>query len=189
MRKLGLAVMLSMVLAPPALAQHGPHQHGVASLKLAIEGEQLLIEFESPLDNLSGFEHAPQTAAQREALERAEAQLMDGESLFEISPVARCVLEEVQVESPFEDEHDHHGHDHSGHDHGHDVHAEGEADDGHADMYAVWQFRCADISQITAIDVRLFERFARLSSVRAEIASPAGQTAVRLDKAKIRIVP
>lgn len=189
MRKLGLVVAFSFVFAQPALAQHAPHEHGVAHLKLAIDGEELLIEFESPLDNLTGFEHAPQTAAQREALEQVQTQLADGASLFEISPAAKCVLEEVQVESPFEDEHDHHGDDHAGHDHGHEAHSEGEGDDGHSDMYAVWQFRCAQSSQIGAIDVKLFERFARLSSIRTELVSTAGQKAVRLDKANIRIVP
>lgn len=188
MHKLGLVVALSLAFAQAAKA-HGPHEHGVASLKIALDGEQVLIEFESPLGNLTGFEHAPQTAAQREALEQVEAQFADGAALFAISPDAQCVLEDVQVESPFEEEHDHDGHDHSGHGHDHKAHDESATDDGHADMYAVWQFRCAQSSQIGAIDVKLFERFARLSSIRAELASPAGQKAVRLDKANIRIVP
>lgn len=189
MRKLGLVVAFSLMFAQPVRAQHGPHEHGVASLKLAIDGAQLVVEFESPLDNLTGFEHAPQTAAQREALERAEAVLADGTRLFAISPEAQCALEEAQVESPFEEEHEHHGHDHSGHAHEHGAHADGGAEDGHSDMYAVWQFRCAEPSRITAIDVKLFDAFARLGSIRAELVSPAGQRAVRLDKAKRRIEP
>ena len=35
------------------------HEHGVSTLKIAIEGKELNMELESPANDIIGFEHAP----------------------------------------------------------------------------------------------------------------------------------
>jgi Protein of unknown function (DUF2796) len=39
--------------------EHGPHVHGVAQLNVALDGNVLWIELNSPAMNIVGFEHAP----------------------------------------------------------------------------------------------------------------------------------
>ncbi|HRP96505.1 MAG TPA: DUF2796 domain-containing protein [Rhodocyclaceae bacterium] len=124
----GLALILSSSLG----AQQTPHEHGVGDLRIAVDANTVVIEFESPLDNLVGFEHAPRDAEQRRALADAQARLRQFDGLFAPSAAAACVLAEVQLESPYADGADAHGHDDHGHDdHGHDDH--GHDDHGHDD--------------------------------------------------------
>ena len=53
----------------PAMAHEpGPHVHGVASLQVAVDGNTLTLNLESPLDNVLGFEHAPRSEKQKAAV-------------------------------------------------------------------------------------------------------------------------
>ncbi len=137
----------ALMLASPLVgagSDHAPHEHGVAQLKVALDRGTLLIEFETPLDNLVGFEHAPRTPEQRAALAEAERALKRGEALFALPAQAACTLQEVQIESPWlqgaasqdsgtephrhahghrHDEHKHSTHDHAKHDHAKHDHA------------------------------------------------------------------
>lgn len=190
----GMALMFASTLA----AHQGAHEHGLADLRIAVDGTTVLIEFESPLDNLVGFEHAPRTTAQHDALAAMERRLKRFDGLFGPTDAAACVLADVQIESPYPRT-DPHAHDHDGHgddpdhDHAHDhgektrhEHAHASAHD-HADLYVVYQLECANPDALTAIDVGLFDAFPRLRSVRVESATPAGQRAARLDKANPRL--
>ncbi|TVP54911.1 MAG: DUF2796 domain-containing protein [Halomonadaceae bacterium] len=49
----------------------GAHVHGQANLQLALEGTGVDLFFSSPAVNLLGFEHRPETDAQKEALDKA----------------------------------------------------------------------------------------------------------------------
>lgn len=110
-----LLACATLATAMSAGAQQHAHEHGVADLRVAIDGSTLLIEFESPLDNLVGFEHAPRDEAQFEALHRLGYVLRGHEGLFGLPQAANCVLTDLQIESPYSL---HHGHDHEhGHDH------------------------------------------------------------------------
>ena len=73
--------------ALPAPAKAKPtaaaHSHGRAKLRVATDGNLLTLEFESPLENLVGFEHAPRNDKQKaalqgmaEALRKADAHLL-----------------------------------------------------------------------------------------------------------------
>ncbi|MGL1832321.1 DUF2796 domain-containing protein [Rhodocyclaceae bacterium SMB388] len=182
---------MALAFATAVGAQQGAHEHGVAELRVALESSTLLIEFDSPLDGIVGFEHAPSTDQQREALLQAERSLQEFTPLFTLPAAAGCVLADVQLESPYpqgdddHDEHDHDEHDHDEHDHDehdHDEHRHDEAD-AHADLYVVYQFECANPASLDRLDVRLFDAFPRLQTVRAAVASPQGQSAVRIDRA------
>ena len=127
------------LLAPVATAQESAHVHGLATLNLAVEGDELEIEFVSPADNIVGFEYEASTSAERNAIKAAIEKLEDASALFDLPASAGCKLHEVDV-SHRQDEHggEHdHGHDDHGHaakhddhdDHGHDDH--GHDDHGH----------------------------------------------------------
>lgn len=159
-RAFGVRPLLACAMLATAMsagAQQSAHEHGVADLRVAIDGSILLIEFESPLDNLVGFEHAPRDEAQFEALHRLGYVLRGHERLFGLPQAANCVLADLQIESPYSlhyghdhpSEHAHHDHDHTasqqpdpaaarseahdhGHDHKHDDKHDRTHDHGHA---------------------------------------------------------
>ena len=78
---------------------HGPHEHGVARLNVALEGQRLSIELDSPLANLLSFEHAPRTDPQQNEVRAMAARLRRAETLFVPSGAASCRLASVALES------------------------------------------------------------------------------------------
>ena len=50
-----------IVGGPERRTQPGPHEHGVASLNLVVDGNLVSLELDSPAANLVGFEHTPGT--------------------------------------------------------------------------------------------------------------------------------
>ncbi len=189
-----IAAGLALAFSLSAVAADRAHQHGVAALTLALEGGALLIEFESPLDSLVGFEHAPGNDAQRKAISDAAEALRAGGRLFALPQAAQCRLKDVQIEGPYDmaggDAHDHASHEHE-HEHEHEPHAgEAQADGAvHADAYAVWQFDCAVPERLETIGVGLFDVFPRLQRVQAELATPRGQQGVSLDRNNVQLRP
>ncbi|WP_429886335.1 DUF2796 domain-containing protein [Geoalkalibacter halelectricus] len=176
-----LALIFVLPLTAAAHPTHGVHEHGVADLRVAVDGEDVLIEMESPLDNLVGFEHRPRTDAQRAALEEAMARLARFEQLFGLPAAAACAVKEHRLQSPWPTET-------AKHDHGHEKksvhsHSHGHAhDDGHADVSLSYLLKCANPEALTELEVRWFEVFPRTERIRAESATPRGQGSVTLRK-------
>ena len=86
---------LALLVSTAALAQgqghkHGAHQHGVAKLAVAVDGKLLEIALESPLDNLLGFERAPRTDAEREAVRKMAQRFHAAAGLYTPTPAANC---------------------------------------------------------------------------------------------------
>lgn len=164
-----LVAVLAFGITTSASAQHA-HEHGVAEFRVALEGSTVLVEFESPLANLVGFEHAARSDAEKAAMADLEKTLRGPEGLFALSAAADCVLKDVELELPGADEHDHHGHKH-GHKHEHA--------DEHADAYVAWEFACKRAPE--TIEVTVIEAFPAIRVLRSETASPRGQAAARIE--------
>ena len=181
-----LCALLCAFSTGVGVAAPNAHDHGVADLRVAVEGRSLLIEFESPLANLVGFEHAPADAAQRAALEQLAARLRAVGSLIVLPAEAGCRLEDVELDLPGHDAHAHahkdaHAHAHGGADQGH----AGE----HADAFAVWGFECTDPAALSAVEVRVIEAFPAIRLLRAAVVGPSGQSAARIDAPRARLTP
>ena len=149
-----VGAVMSMFMAGAVLAasenghrEHGPHEHGHGTLDVAVEGEDLVIELRMPGVNVVGFEHAPGTDAEREAVRQALARFRDPAAVLVPSPGAECESERVEAALEImghEDSHDHDEHhddegheqdDHAHETHGHDQHEGDEhehEEDGHA---------------------------------------------------------
>ena len=134
-----IPLLLTTSLTLPVWAQQTAHVHGIAELNLAIDGDELEIEFVSPADSIVGFEYAPSTDAERKAVADAIAKLRNPENLFDIPASAGCKLHEVEVERHAEGDHDDHDdhkdeHDHDDHDDHKDEHDHDDHDD-HKDKH------------------------------------------------------
>lgn len=159
---LPLAMLLAAALLP-GLAQaqahsHAAHEHGRASVDIAIERGQLTLALDTPLDNLLGFERAPRTAAERQAAEAAVARLRAADGWVRIDPKAGCTLADVVLES-----------DALGL--GGGTHQEGE----HAEMEGSITYRCTDATQAAYIELGLADAFKRIRTVDVQVAGPNGQ--------------
>lgn len=167
----GLASALFLLLAvqAPASLAEGAHQHGVARLDVVLDGKQLVISLESPLDNLLGFEHVPRNDRQRAAVKKMEAALQAADA-FQPDVAAACTLRHVSVDHPFQD-----------------AAAKGAAaaDQGkaqHNDADVSWTYECAKPDALKQIAVGLFDRFPQLAKLKAQVAGPRGQTARTLTR-------
>lgn len=171
-----LAAGLSTVAAP-ALAQSRPHQHGVVKLDVAIEGGQLSVALEVPLDSLVGFERAPRTTAEKRTASEALARLQDAASLFKPDAAAQCTVAAVEVSAAALQ-----GSAESGAKRGH------EHEHQHADLDAAYRFQCAQPQQLRALDVGLFDAFKRIRRIDAQVATDKGQFKLTLERSARTVV-
>ncbi len=189
---------------------HGAHVHGIAHLNVALEGENLYMEFVSPAANIVGFEYSPKTQAERDAVESALNTLKNAKAVFKLPPAAGARLVEASVVSEAEHdthhdaEHGHDGEDHHASEHGHEGEGHHEEKAGkdhehhgadehkgetHSDFKAVYRFSCQNPDKLAIIDVRLFELFPGIEEIEVQILTETKQTAMELtaQKPKIRL--
>ena len=172
---------------------HGAHVHGIAHLNVALEGKKLYMEFVSPAANIVGFEHAPKTQAERDAVESARNTLKNGEAVFKLPPAAGARLVEASVVSEAEHDTHHdaeHGHEGEGHHEekagkGHTHHDADDHDrETHSDFKAVYRFVCQNPDKLANIEVRLFELFPGIEEIEVQVLTETKQTAMELTAKK-----
>ncbi|KNZ34567.1 MAG: hypothetical protein AD742_00635 [Methylibium sp. NZG] len=169
MKYLAVASLASLAacawLAPPsAVAQGKPHQHGVVKVDVAVEGGQLTVALEAPLDSVVGFERAPRTDAERRTATEALARAREAATLFKPDAAAQCTVAGVEVQAPV---------------------LEAGAKDpkgGHAEMEAVYRFQCAQPQQLKNLQVGLFDAFKRIQRIEVQVAAAKGQSKTSLKR-------
>ncbi|ACB35813.1 ABC-type metal ion transport system, periplasmic component/surface adhesin [Leptothrix cholodnii SP-6] len=165
LRNCVLATVLGLA-AWQAHAATGGHQHGALTLDIAIDGPTLAIEMEAPLDSLLGFEHAPRTAAQKQAAQALLARLRQPDGLFVPDAAAACTLKSASADSAALAP---------------DTKAGGHAD--HADLDARYEWTCGNAAALRSVDLGgLLDGYQRIQTVDAQIASPTGQFKQRLKR-------
>lgn len=169
-----LALRVIVLLALPAACSiaiaAAPHQHGVASLAVAVDGGRLSIDLDAPLDGFLGYERAPRTDAEKQAAADLLARLKAPEALFKPDAAAGCKASVAEVKAP--------------------VLQPGAkpAPGDHADLEAQFVFDCAQPAALRNLDVGLFDAFKRLQRIDVQVAGAKGQAKVTL-KRPARTVP
>ena len=106
MRSLLLALPFAVLPLTAAFAHdehdhsHGSlsaHEHGVAQLNVALDGNSLELELHSPAMNLVGFEHKAQSDQDKKAVEMAKQQLANPITLFGIPAAAGCKVSKTMT--------------------------------------------------------------------------------------------
>ncbi|WP_437882434.1 DUF2796 domain-containing protein [Pseudomonas sp. LRF_L74] len=188
MRRILLA--LPFALLPLAAAQAhehdheehgslGKHEHGVASLNVALDGRTLEIELQSPAMNIVGFEHAATSDADKASAAAAKARLQKPLELFALSAAA-CTIQENQVKSPlFGDKAEAHEHEHADeHEHAHE----------HADVDADYAFTCDKADALKTLDLSaFFLQFPATEKINVQLIGPSGQKGAQLTKTEPRL--
>lgn len=163
----GLALVASLASAEAFAHEPGAHVHGVAILQVAVDGSTVQLGLDTPLDNLLGFEHAPRTGKEKQAVQAMADMLRHPEKLFIPTPAAQCTPGTVQLDAPVLNL-------------GKAEHNAGEEDGDHADLEAAITFDCRVPSALKGFEVRLFDPFPRIRRLNAQVVGPRGQSAARL---------
>ena len=148
---------------------------------MALDGNVLRIELESPLYNLLGFEHAPDTEAQRDQVAEAERKLAQPEELFVFNSEAGCRADTIATVSLFA-EADGYGHD-GNHDHENDLdhHDEdGKDASAHRDALVTYSLSCASPSELRRADIGLLSAFPLMEEVDMVYLGPDTQKSLEL---------
>jgi hypothetical protein len=150
----------------------GAHEHGVASLNVALADATLEIQLQSPAMNLVGFEHAAKSDADQAKAAAARRQLEQPQALFALPIEAKCALQESDLDSPlFAD--DEHEHEHDEHDHGDEA--------GHSDIAASYRFTCANAGALKTLELgSFFGSFPGTEKLEVQLIGPSGQQGAEL---------
>lgn len=168
MKRLGISIAtiaLALGCSGPVCAddhegfeQHGKHEHGTATLSIAVNDNGAEIFLDSPAINLAGFEHMPASDDDKEHLDDIVKKLEDGNGLFTLSTDAGCELKDTEVLSGLL---------------GDQLASDGQAADAastdsqatpstepeHQDMQVTWAYACTDPARLKEIKTGLFGAF------------------------------
>lgn len=185
-----LLLALPFALLPLAVAQANEHshahaehaslaahQHGTARLNVVLAGTTLELQLQSPAMNLVGFEHAPNSVADRAKLAAARGKLEQPQALFGLG-AGDCTVSTQELQSPlFADAaHDEHDHD--------EQHADDEQSE-HGDIHAHYQLDCKKPDELKQLDLsELFKRFPATEKIQVQLIGPNGQQGVELTPAQ-----
>lgn len=85
----------------PQAAEAGKaHRHGVVVATLAQADSEIALDLEVPLDSLVGFERAPRTDAERQAVAQALAIFRKPDALFQFDTAAGCTTDALSIDAP-----------------------------------------------------------------------------------------
>lgn len=178
MRSLLLALPFALLPLSVALAsdhEHDSldkHEHGLASLNIAIEGNKLEIELESPSMNIVGFEHAAHSPADKTTAANARAALEKPLTLFALPAAAGCAVTETEVESPL-----------FGNDDADEMHTDAKGG-AHSDIDADYELTCSKPEALSSLSLApLFEQFPGTTRIGVQLIGPNGQKGAELTPA------
>ena len=144
------------------------HEHGVASLNVALDGQTLEIQLQSPAMNLVGFEHEAKSDADKAKVTAARQHLEQPQALFALPIEAKCALQDSELDSPLFGGHAHDEHEHA------DEH-------GHSDIDASYRFACANAEALKTLELgSFFGTFPGTEKLEVQLIGPSGQQGAEL---------
>jgi hypothetical protein len=170
MKLLAVAAIASMA-AVSASAQDdehrelGAHQHGVGQLEIAVEGRTVAIELHVPGADIVGFEHHPETAEDKAAIDHAVATLASPLDLFVLPAAAGCSVTKAEARLVGE-EHEHEE------EHAEAEHAEEHGE--HSEFRASYALTCDDPAAITRIEFAYFTTFPNARELEVDMVTDKG---------------
>ena len=151
------------------------HEHGVASLNVALDGQTLEIQLQSPAMNLVGFEHEAKSEADKAKVAAARQHLEQPQALFALPIEAKCALQDSELDSPLFGGHAHEEHEHA------DEH-------GHSDIDASYRFACANAEALKTLELgSFFGTFPGTEKLEVQLIGPSGQQGAELTPSNSRL--
>lgn len=185
-----IAVIVSFNCHAAESGHYGAHVHGQAQMTIAQEGSHLFIDFISPADSITGFEHVAQSEKEIAQVKASVSWLKQTKNLFTfIGSTCVAYSHDIDVsglmndkndhgEHKHHDEHSHEHHDEHNHEH-HDEHSHEHHEEhnhehhdennltNHAEVIASYRYTCNDITNLTGMTVKFFSNFPKLEKIDA----------------------
>ncbi len=181
-------VLGSLVLGPQALAKGNldAHVHGEASLMVALEGDVLELQFESPAANLLGFEHQAHSETEKAAVNTLKKHLGQVEKVLSLQGATCSVSNSsVDLSGVLEQEryegHAHHKSEHRDEHHEHDKHDHKES--SHSEISFSYSFQCQRGGDLQSLTLLLLNEYKGLESVKAQWITEGNQGSATLSSA------
>lgn len=145
------------------LASRVTHVHGQAELAVIIEGDRLSVTFDSPLTNLIGFEHEPETDADWAVVDSLQDQFLYDDVLVRLPANAKCDVISISSGLRFKDE--------------------------HGSLMVEQDFACKKIGRLQRAEVTVFSRFDDLQNLDVIMLgdSPKTTTVMTADRADLAL--
>lgn len=192
-----MAVIIIPRVSAEEHRQHEAHEHGVAHMNVAFEGNDLHIEFTSPAANIVGFEHHPDSEKQKAAVKKAIETLKAGEALFILSPGAQGKFVKSMVSTDIESDSNEESERAPTHEHGdtnkeaveekHQGNHEEDEHERHSEFKAEYHFVCKKPEKLALIEVLLFRLFPGIEHIEVQLLTASKQTAIELTANKNKI--
>lgn len=149
-----------------------------------------MIEFETPIYNLTGFEYHPETNAEKQTVISAQNILSRPQTLIRFNADAKCTFDPVTADiALFDGEHAEHDNEHDHHDH-HDDHGEDASDEahiGHNDIILTYHVTCEAPEKLKTITVNFFSKFLNLTDLDLVYLGPSVQRSFELSNTTTRV--
>jgi len=161
------------------------HVHGGAKLAIVSEGNNVTIEFETPIYNLLGFEYAPQTPTEKTRVIEAEKALSSPKNLIKFNRHAKCAFQTPTSKVELFDDHaDEDGHDEA-HDEDHNEHDDEHKEAGsHKDVILNYSLSCESIDKIKSVRVEFFNVFSSFTELELVYLGPSQQMSAKLSPSR-----
>ena len=148
------------------------HEHGSANLDIAIDIDTIQMSFHSPAVNIVGFEYATDDKQQLLLIKQATDSLSNVNAMFSLVGNVSCQTVKVSTNWLTDHEEEHEGHE--------DVHDEAPSSE-HAEFIAEYELTCKQLSNLTAIEVNLFDFFPAIADLDVQMIYAGGQVKQELD--------
>jgi len=159
--------------------QQEAHLHGLVEMTLAIEGNTIELNLESPAANIVGFEHPASSPEQHASVTHAKMILdMPQQLLTFIGTPCQSIAQEIDLSAVTHHKEEAHSEHQEHADEGHETHSE---------ISARYRFHCTQGTKLTAINVHLFDLFPRIETVHAAWVSDSHQASAVLTAGSITI--
>lgn len=142
-----------------------PHEHGVGTLNVALDGQTLELDLDGPSMNLVGFEHVASTDDDKAKVDAARKQLENPTVLFSLPKAAGCTSEEQELKSPLFDP----------------APEEGavKGEHHHSDIEAHYAFTCSQPDALKTLDLtQFFKTFPGTHTIKVQLIGTSGQQAL-----------
>lgn len=140
----------------------GKHVHGIVTLNLALEGDLLSAQIDTPAIHVLGFENVPTTDAEKTARAAADAWLRSGRTILAVPRNASCKLEKVDYSAP-------------------------KLGKGHADYRARFDFRCSNPAALVWTEFSALDKLQQVEKVEVNLITTTEQRQITLQSGARRI--
>jgi hypothetical protein len=189
------SLLLATTSTLMARESHHEHDHGSASLNVAIDKTTITIELESPSESIYGFEHEAKTAKQIADRDGAVSKLKSmGMQLFKFDQKLGCNVASKSVD-PFVQEGDDHDHESqkapankaTEKKDSKKSHAKEKHHDNHSETHATYEVQCKEAPSGSSLEVGLFATFPKLKKIKVQVIGDKAQSGATLTRSNNKL--